>query len=321
MRRIPSAVLFPALVLLAAAAVGGSLLVGSTKFSRLTAEVVLDVRLGRAVLAFLAGASLALSGAVFQALFRNPLADPFVVGVSGGAGLGAVSATLLGLTGTIAGMGISTAAAFAGGLGGALLAWRLATVHGRVPVASLLLAGSAIGAFSSATVSTTLLLTGRNWSEVMAWLLGFVDDSAPWDRAAMLAPCLLAAAVVVALHARDLDLLLLGDEQARQLGSDAERAKGRLLAAGSIAAAGAVAACGIIGFVGLIVPHVLRTLGGPRHRVLLPTVVLGGGILLVLADVVARLVAPGTPLPVGSVTALAGAPFFVYLLRRRADRA
>jgi iron complex transport system permease protein len=320
MRRLPSAVLFPALVLLAALALGGSLLAGSTPFGRLT-PAILDARLGRGVLAFLAGASLALSGAVFQALFRNPLADPFVVGVSGGAALGAVLATVLGVPGTLLRMGASTAFAFAGGLAAAFLSWRIATVRGRVPVASLLLAGAAIGAFSSATVSTTLLLSGKNWSEVMAWLLGFINDVSPWDRVVPLAPCLAVSAAILAFHLRDLDLLLLGEESARQLGSDVERAKIRLLAAGGIAAAGAVAACGIVGFVGLIVPHVLRGLAGPRHRVLLPAALLGGGTLLVLADVAARLAAPGTPLPVGSVTALAGAPFFVYLLRRRADRA
>jgi iron complex transport system permease protein len=301
--------------------VGVALLAGSTPFGKLTPEVVLGVRLGRAVLAFLAGAALAVSGGVFQALFRNPLADPFVVGVSGGAGLGAVLATTLGIQGTLLRLGASTLAAFGGGLGAALLAWRIATVRGRVPVASLLLAGAAIGAFTSATVSTTLLLTGQDWSEVMAWLLGFINSTNPWDRSTFLGPCLAAALAVLLVHARDLDLLLLGEESARQLGSDAEKAKLRLLAAGAVAAAAAVASCGIVGFVGLIVPHVLRGVAGPRHRVLLPASVLGGGTLLVLADVAATLAAPGTPLPVGSVTALAGAPFFVYLLRRGADRA
>ena len=320
MPRIRSAVLFPVLALVAVAALGGSLLAGSTSLGRLTPDI-LDARLGRGVLAFLAGASLALSGAVFQALFRNPLADPFVVGVSGGAGLGAVAATVLGIQGTLLKLGASTLFAFGGGLGAAFLAWRIATVRGRVPVASLLLAGAAIGAFSSAVVSSTLLLTGKNWSEVMAWLLGFINDINPWDRVAFLAPCLLASLGVLLFHLRDLDLLLLGEESAKQLGSDLERAKARLLVAGAVASAGAVAACGIVGFVGLIVPHVLRSLGGPRHRVLVPAVLLGGGSLLVLADVAARIAAPGTPLPVGSVTALAGAPFFVYLLRRRAGRA
>jgi iron complex transport system permease protein len=170
-------------------------------------------------------------------------------------------------------------------------------------------------------VSTTLLLTGQDWSEVMAWLLGFINSTNPWDRSMFLAPCLAVSFAVVLLHARDLDLLLLGEESARQLGADAERAKIRLLAAGSVAAAAAVASCGIVGFVGLIVPHVLRGFAGPRHRILLPAAALGGGILLVLADVAATLAAPGAPLPVGSVTALAGAPFFDYLLRRAADRA
>jgi iron complex transport system permease protein len=306
-----------ALVALAAAA---SVRVGPVRMENLT-PLILELRLARAVLVFLAGASLAAAGAVFQGLFRNALADPFVVGVSGGAALGAVAATVLGLELAVGGMGAPVAAAFAGALGAAFLAYRLARVRGRVSVASLLLAGSAIAAFSSAAVSILLLFSNRSWGEVIAWLMGFVNDTAPWDRVIALAPCLALALGIMAFFARDLDLLLLGEEGARQLGVEAERSKLWLLAAGSVAAAGAVATCGIIGFVGLIVPHVLRALVGPRHRALLPASVLGGGLLLLLADLASRALFPSRPLPVGSVTALLGAPFFIYLLRKKAERA
>jgi iron complex transport system permease protein len=310
MRRIPRGVAIAILVVAAAAAVGVSLLAGSEPWSRVTPTILLELRLPRAVLAFLVGASLAASGVCFQGLFRNPLADPFVVGVSGGAALGAVASIVLGLVS-------ATAAAFAGALGAAFLAYELARVRGRVRVESLLLSGSALGAFSGALVSVLLLWGRSNWNEVITWLMGNLGQPDPWYRVKIVAPCLAASLAVMAVHARELNLLLLGEETASQLGVEAERVKRVLLAAGSIAAAGAVATCGMIAFVGLIVPHIARRLVGPDHRTLLPVTVLAGGALLALADVISRVVSPGSPLPIGAVTALGGAPFFIVLLRRR----
>ena len=311
MRRIPRSVALVLLVVVAAAAVGLRLFVGS-EGANVGRAILLEYRLPGAVLAFLAGASLAVSGACFQGLFRNSLADPFVVGVSGGAALGAVASIVFGLL-------MATASAFAGGLAAAFLAYQLARVRGRVSVESLLLSGSAIGAFAGALVSVLLLRHSQNWNEVITWLMGSLERADPWDRVKVIAPCLAASAAVMAVHARELNLLLLGEESAAQLGVEAERVKRVLLAAGSIAAAGAVATCGMIGFVGLIVPHVARRLVGPDHRTLLPVTLLGGGTFLVLADVVSRLATGGAPLPIGAVTALAGAPFFVALLRRKSS--
>lgn len=320
MRRIPSAVAIPALLAAALAALGLSLLAGSVPWRDVTPTILWELRLGRAALAFLAGAALGASGATFQGLFRNPLADPFVVGVSGGAALGAVSAIVAGAEVTVLGLGASTLAAFGGGLGAAFLAYRLARVRGRVPLASLLLAGFAIGAFSGALVSMLLLWNRRNWGEVLAWLMGSINSVAPWDRAGVLAPFVAASLAAMAFHSRELDLMLQGEETAQQLGVEAERVKKILLAAGTVAAAAAVAACGIIGFVGLVVPHTVRALVGPGHRALLPATALAGGTALVLADALSRAVSPESPLPVGAVTALFGAPFFVALLRRKAIR-
>ena len=320
MRRIPSGAAIAGLLAAALAAVGLSLLVGSVPLGEVTPTILWELRLGRAVLAFAAGAALGASGVTFQGLFRNPLADPFVVGVSGGAALGAVAAIVAGVQTTVLGLGAATVAAFAGGLGAAFLAYQIARVRGRVPVASLLLAGFAIGAFSGALVSVLLLWNRRDWGVVLAWLMGYINDTAPWDRVWVLLPFSGASLAAMAFHARELDLMLLGEETAQQLGVEAERAKRTLLAAGAVAAAAAVAACGIIGFVGLVVPHVVRALVGPRHRALLPVTVLAGGTALVLADVLARAASPGAPLPVGAVTALFGAPFFVWLLRRKAGR-
>jgi iron complex transport system permease protein len=317
MRRIPRAVALLGLLLAAAAIVAVSLGVGSEPLSRVTRTIVLEYRLPRSLLAFLVGASLAASGVCFQGLFRNALADPFLIGVSGGSALGAVSSIVLGVELTFLGLGSATVAAFAGGVGAAFLAYQIARVRGRVRMEGLLLAGSAIGAFAGALVSVLLLYSTRNWNEVISWLMGNLGQPDPWYRVKVVAPCLLVSASVMILHARELNLLLLGEESAAQLGVEAERVKRLLLAAGSVAAAGAVATCGMIGFVGLIVPHMVRRLVGSDHRTLLPVTVVAGSAALALADVVSRAVSPGSPLPIGAVTAIGGAPFFVYLLRRK----
>jgi iron complex transport system permease protein len=187
-------------------------------------------------------------------------------------------------------------------------------------VAGLLLAGSALSSFCGAIVSIVLLYGHQNWSEIMYWLMGNLNRPDPWDRVMVVTPCLLASVAVMAMSARDLNLLLLGEEQARQLGVDAERTKLVLLGAAALAASAAVATCGMIGFVGLIVPHVSRRLVGPDHRTLLPVTLLAGGALLAFADAAARLVQTQQPLPIGAVTALCGAPFFVYILRRRSAK-
>jgi iron complex transport system permease protein len=188
-----------------------------------------------------------------------------------------------------------------------------------VPITTLLLAGSAIGSFAGALVSILILLNSPRWSEVVTWLMGSMTHPDPWERVKVVGPCLAASVAVMAVHARDLNVLLLGEESAQQLGVEAERLKMFLLGAGALGAAGAVATCGMIGFVGLIVPHVCRRLVGPDHRLLLPVAVLAGGILLTLADAASRM-ASSYPLPIGAVTALGGAPFFIYILRRRSAR-
>jgi iron complex transport system permease protein len=297
-----------------------SILAGPTSMAGLTRDIIMEYRLPRGILAFLVGASLGASGVCFQGLFRNALADPFVVGVSSGAALGAVVSIVLGLETTVLGLGFPTVTAFFGATAAAFLAYGVARVRGRVPVTTLLLAGSAIGSFAGAMVSILILINSPKWSEVVTWLMGSMSHPDPWNRVKVVLPCLIASAAVMLVHARDLNLLLLGEESAQQLGVEVERLKLFLLAAGSLAAAGAVATCGMIGFVGLIVPHVTRRLVGPEHRTLLPITVLAGGILLTLADVAARVVSPQFPLPIGAVTALGGAPFFVYILRQRSTR-
>ena len=334
MNRINRNVALAALAIAAALLIFGSLFVGPAKLTsgevlsvlardvqESHATIVLDVRLPRALLAFTIGAALAGSGVVFQGLFRNPLADPFVVGVSGGAALGAVIAIVSGVQLNVFGLGAVTLAAFAGALGAALLVYHIAAVRGRVPVTTLLLAGFAVGSFASAVVSILMLLHTQNWHEILIWLLGSLDRADAWLRIKVSFPFILLSLTVMAIFSRELNLMLLGEEPAQQLGVEVERVKKLLLATGAIAAAVSVAMCGIIGFVGLIVPHVVRMLVGPDHRTLLPVTVLAGGAFLVAADTISRLIMPPSGLPVGTVTALAGAPFFLLILRRRGPRA
>jgi iron complex transport system permease protein len=319
-KRIPSLVALAILVPAAVGAVALSLVAGGIPTGPLKREILFEYRLPRGILAFFVGASLGASGVCFQGLFRNSLADPFVVGVSSGAALGAVTAIVLGLETTVFGLAPATAAAFVGAALAAFMSYTVARVRGRVPVTTLLLAGSAIGSFAGAMVSIMILFNSPRWSEVVTWLMGSMGHPDPWERVKVVVPCLILSSGVMLVHARDLNLILLGEESARQLGVESERLKVYLLGAGALAAAGAVATCGMIGFVGLIVPHVCRRLVGPDHRMLLPVTVLAGGVLLTLADVAARVVSPQFPLPIGAVTALCGAPFFVYILRQRSAK-
>src|SRR5581483_94698 len=276
MKRIPKPVALAGLAVVAALSLWVSTKAGSTARDRVTEEIVLRYRLPRGILAFLVGASLGASGVVFQGLFRNALADPFVVGVSGGAALGAVASIALGLEASVLSLVSSTGFAFAGGIGAAFVGYVLARVRGRVSVAGLLLAGTALSSFCGALVSILLLYGNQDWSEIISWLMGNLDRPDPWDRVIAVGPCLAVSVAVMSYYARDLNLMLLGDEQARQLGVDAERAKVVLLGAGALAASAAVATCGMIGFVGLIVPHLARRLVGQDHRTLLPVSLLAG---------------------------------------------
>ncbi|MDP6959465.1 MAG: iron chelate uptake ABC transporter family permease subunit [Planctomycetota bacterium] len=320
MKRINKGTSIFVLAIVSAGAIGASIFIGPTPWEEVTTTIIQDLRLPRAILAFLVGASLGTAGVVFQGIFRNPLADPFVVGVSGGAGLGAVVAIVFGVQMTLLGLGASSLFAFVGALGAAFLAYQISNIRGRVPVGSLLLSGFAIGAFTGAVVSILLILNSRNWNEVIAWLMGNMNHADPWNRVWVVLPFFIISFGIALSKARHLNLLLFGEEEAQTLGVDSEGTKLVLLFAGSIAAAAAVAMCGIIGFVGLIVPHIVRTLVGPDHRTLLPTTFLAGGFLLTIADIASRLFSPDTPLPIGAVTALCGAPFFLYLLRRKSIR-
>jgi len=282
-----------------------------------TVAIVRRLRLPRAVLAAMVGGSLAASGATFQALLRNPLAEPYILGISGGAAVGAVFAIALG--GVAAGAGIVAAAALAGALLAVVLVFRIAAVAGRaLDTRILLLAGVVAGAFFNACILLALTFADADaFRSAVFWMMGSFS-AASWRSIALLGAGMVPALVVLMSLARPLNLLAVGEETAAYLGTRVERTKLLAYGVASLLTAGAVAVSGVIGFVGLVVPHVVRMLWGADHRFLLPASVLLGASFAILADTLARTAAAPTELPVGVVTAFVGVPFFVYLLRRRA---
>ncbi len=287
-----------------------------TGLSPVDVAIVCDLRLPRALLAVLVGAGLAAAGAAFQGLFRNPLADPFVVGASSGAALGAALAITTGFTWRFSGLGPVPLAAMAGALLAVLLVYQIAQVAGKTPPTTLLLAGAALSTLLSAGVSLLMLANDRNVHEVLSWLMGGLGGRG-WPDLWSCSPYLLVGIAGLWLMARPLDALACGEESAQSLGLPLRRARGLVIAAASLATAAAVATGGVIGFVGLIAPHAARLLFGAAHRQLVPASALLGALLLLLADTLARSMLAPIELPVGIITALLGGTFFLYLLRSR----
>jgi iron complex transport system permease protein len=277
--------------------------------------LILQVRLPRVLLAALVGASLAGAGAIYQALFRNPLADPYIVGISSGAGLAAVIALTMTAQATALRYGTVPAAAFAGAIVTMLLVYRLASWRGRLDTASLLLAGVAVSYTLAALTSFIQVFAREQMASVVFWMMGGLG-AASWPYVAMVAPMTLLGSALALSFSRELNLMLLGDDRAGHLGLSVERFKFFALAVASLLTAAAVAVAGLIGFIGLMIPHMVRLTLGPDHRSLLPASLLGGAIALVLADLAARTVIAPVEIPVGVVTAVLGGPFFVWLLVR-----
>ncbi len=281
------------------------------------ATVVQRIRLPRALLAGVVGACLALAGLGFQAISRNPLADPSVLGVSSGASFGVTVAVLLGLAGPAAHPAVMALFAFAGALLAAVSVYAVAQVDGRLPTTTLLLSGVIIGLFfTSCVMLATVLLAAGELQGVVFWLMGSLGPTGP-GTLAVLAAVLAIGAAVLAGEAGRLNVLALGEEQALQLGVEADQVKRRIFVAASLTTGAAISAAGSIGFVGLIVPHAARLLLGPDNRRLVPATGILGAAFLMLADLAARTVARPMELPVGVITSFCGAPLFIYLLRAR----
>jgi len=273
------------------------------------ATIVWDIRFGRVLLAALLGTGLAVSGTALQGLFRNPLADPFVIGASSGAALGASLAI-------VTGIGPVSLAAFAGSLLAVAAAYSIAEIGGVVPATALLLAGAALNTFLSAIVSLVMLFNEQSAYAVLNWLLGGLSGRS-WPHLWASLPYLAIGLGLIWLLSRPLDALAFGDETAQSLGLPLGWARVAIVAAASLTTAAAVSAGGTIGFVGLIAPHAARLLVGAEHARLIPASALLGALLLLLADDVARTILAPLELPAGVITAALGGPFFLYLLKTR----
>ena len=280
------------------------------------ATIVWDMRLARIILGILIGGGLAASGAAFQGLFRNPLADPFVVGASGGAALGATVAITLGMRWGAAGFGPVPLAAFVGSSLAVAAVYGVAQTGGTAPAIALLLAGAALSTLLSAIVSLMMMMSDSSLHQIYGWLLGGLSGRS-WPHLKASWPYLVVGPAVLWLFARPLDALSCGEETAQSLGLSVARARGGIVLMATLTTAATVAAGGIIGFVGLIAPHIARLLFGSSHSRLMPASMLLGGLLMLLADDLARTVLAPIEIPVGIVTSLLGGPFFLYLLKSR----
>jgi cobalamin transport system permease protein len=281
-------------------------------WSAATETIVWDLRLPRVLTAMVVGVGLAVAGATFQGLLRNPLADPYVLGTASGAALGAAIAVVIPIRLTFLGFGLIHVLAFGGALAAVFTVYRLSRIGGLSPLTSLLLTGYAVGSLLAAGLAMAMYLSGAALRQIFSYLLGGFDTSS-WSQLAGAVPLVAIGAGLILLRARALNGLLLGEEAAVHLGVDVRRERAILLSLASLVTAAAVAVSGLIGFVGLVVPHVVRLIVGPNARLVLPLSALGGAALLAFADLAARLLGD---IPVGVVTAVIGAPFFLFLLRR-----
>ncbi len=310
------------LALLMSVAVGSVFLTPAQLWAALTGHgtetataIIWAIRLPRTVLVALTGMALSGSGAAFQGLFRNPLADPFLIGVASGAGLGAVIAMSIQWPYTFWGLLAVPMAAFIAALVTVFIVYTLARLGKTVPTTSLILAGVAVSSFATSVTSFLMLRSTAEVRRALGWLLGGASQSG-WTAILAIVPYLLVGLGILLVSGNALNLLQFGDEQAQQLGLNVTRSKTILLIAASLATAAAVAFSGIIGFVGLVVPHIMRLWFGADYRRLVLLSIVSGGTALIIADVIARVVIAPEEIPVGIVTALVGAPFFLWVLRR-----
>jgi len=279
------------------------------------ATIVIDIRLPRILLGALVGSALAVAGTTMQAIFRNPMASPYILGISSGAAFGAALAFVLGLN-ILLGISAVTLLAFLFTLLTTYLVYTIAKGGERTSVETLLLTGIAVGSFFSALVSLLMYISGEKLSTIWFWLMGGLWAS-DWNKLLFITPMIIFGIVALSLVSLHLNLLLMGEETALNLGLEVETFKKIIIILASLITAAAVSVCGIIGFIGLIIPHMMRILVGPDHRILLPSSCLVGAIFLVWVDTLARTIIAPVELPVGIITALFGAPFFLYLLRKR----
>jgi len=275
--------------------------------------IISQIRLPRILLSVFVGMALAGAGVIFQGLFRNPMADPYVIGVSSGAALGATIGLVFVTGAGLSGISTTTVFALLGALGTTFLVYNISRIRGKVSVVTLLLSGIALSAMLSAITYFIMIIKTQDMAKIVFWVMGGFT-SATWSNFVILAPIVTVLIIISGFFMRDLNIISLGDERAVQLGVQTDRVKKTLLILASLIAAVAVSMSGIIGFVGLITPHILRLLVGPDHKILYPASAIAGGIVMLVSDTLARTVLMPREIPVGIITAIAGVPFFLYLL-------
>lgn len=276
--------------------------------------IIWTIRMPRIILGFLSGAGLAVCGAGYQGIFKNPMADPFILGVSSGAALGAAIGIVLNFSANFLGFSGITILAFIGSFFAIGLVYGISHVGSKVPVSTLLLSGVAVNSTLSSVMSLIMMLNRNSMDQIMFWTMGSLNGKG-WNQIITVLPWVIAGMIVLFVSMSDLDIMLTGEETAIQLGVNVETVKRKILIASSIITAAIISVTGIIGFVGLVVPHVVRLITGPKHRILLPMSLVFGGAFLVICDTIARSITT-SELPVGVITAVCGGPFFLYLLRR-----
>lgn len=277
--------------------------------------IIMKLRLTRVILALLVGAGLAAVGSTMQCLFRNPMAEPGLLGISSGAGLGATIAIIIWENKTVFGMGTTAVSAFIGALLTILIVYNISRTGSKVSPTVLILAGTAVSFMNSAIIQLLMIFRRDRMDYIMLWTMGSFTTSG-WNKILILIPFLVIGLTVLLVYARQLNVISTGDETAQSLGIEVEKVKKITLAVCSLITAACVSTSGIIGFVGLIIPHIFRLIVGPDQRILLPYSIVGGATFLVICDTLARVIAPPAEIPVGAITAVFGSPFFIALLIR-----
>lgn len=277
--------------------------------------IILKIRLPRIILAALVGSGLSIVGAAFQGIFKNPMAEPYVLGVSSGASVGATIAIVLGLGLNFFGITVETAFAFVGAVLTTLLVYSIARVGNKVPVVNLLLSGVVISFFFSSIISILMTLNRDKVDKIIFWLMGSVS-AASYNQILMVATVVIAGFIIIYYHSRELNVILMGEEEAKTMGVNVERVKKRLLLISSLVVGVIVSFSGIIGFVGLIIPHVVRLIFSSDNRIVIPFSAVYGAVFMIACDTIARVALNPAELPVGVITSFFGAPFFIYLLNK-----
>lgn len=281
--------------------------------------IMMNIRLPRIILSAVIGMGLSVVGAAFQGMFKNPMADPYIVGVSSGAALGASLAIVFGGASVFGAFLSVQFAAFTGAVLTVVCVYQIARVGTRIPSVTLLLAGVAVSSMASAVISVLMIFNRDQADSIIFWTMGSVS-AARWEQVGYLLPVVLAGTMIIMIFAKDLNLMMAGDDTAHNLGVEIDKAKRILLMVSSLMIAFIVSSSGIIGFVGLIVPHAVRLLLGPDHRVLIPFSALGGAVFMIICDTIARTLLAPMEIPVGAITALFGAPYFIFLLNKTKRR-